>query len=63
MQRVEETKPLKDMDPTKFDAIFVVGGHGPMFDMPDNDLVNKTVAAIYEKGGIASAVCHGPAGK
>jgi len=25
--------------------------------------VNKTVAAIYEKGGIAAAVCHGPAGK
>jgi len=62
MQRVEETKSLKDMDPANFDAIFVVGGHGPMFDMADNDQVNKTVAAIYEKGGIAAAVCHGPAG-
>ncbi|XP_068747913.1 uncharacterized protein [Montipora capricornis] len=62
MEGVENTIDINSVDPAKFDAVFVVGGHGPMFDLPDNDKVNEAVAAIYEKGGIAAAVCHGPAG-
>merc|ERR1712173_19097 len=33
-----------------------------MWDFPDCEAQNKAAAAIYEAGGIVSAVCHGPAG-
>jgi len=63
MKSVDNTIALDAVDPAKFDAVFCVGGHGPMFDLPDNETLEKAVRTIYEKGGIASAVCHGPAGK
>lgn len=62
MKAVDNTASINSVDPAKFDVIFFVGGHGPMFDLPENDDVNKAVATVYEKGGIAAAVCHGPAG-
>ena len=63
MKSVDNTIALDTVDPAKFDVVFCVGGHGPMFDLPDNKTLEKVVRTIYEKGGIASAVCHGPAGK
>lgn len=62
MHLVDTTNVITSIDLAKFDVIFCVGGHGPMFDLPDNVEINKAVAAVYEKGGIAAAVCHGPAG-
>ncbi|KAL9980238.1 hypothetical protein ACROYT_G008796 [Oculina patagonica] len=62
MKAVDNTTPIHSVDPTKFDMVFCVGGHGPMFDLPDCEALNKAVRTIYEKGGIAAAVCHGPAG-
>lgn len=51
-----------DVDPQKYKAIFYAGGHGAMFDFPDNKKLAEIASAIYENGGIVSAVCHGPAG-
>ena len=62
MNAVNNTTPIHSVDPTKFDVVFCVGGHGPMFDLPDCEALNNAVRTIYEKGGIAAAVCHGPAG-
>lgn len=45
-----------------YKAIFYAGGHGPMFDLPDNQDIAKLAVSIYENGGIVSAVCHGPVG-
>lgn len=60
---LKDTLPLDKVDIKTVDVFFCAGGHGPMFDFPDSDVVNKDVAAVYEKGGIVAAVCHGPAGK
>ena len=46
-----------------FKAIFYAGGHGPMFDLPQNQEIAKIGVGIYENGGIVSAVCHGPVGR
>jgi putative intracellular protease/amidase len=43
-------------------AIHFVGGHGAMWDFPDNAAIARIAAAIYENRGAVSAVCHGPAG-
>ncbi|MCU0683528.1 MAG: type 1 glutamine amidotransferase domain-containing protein [Polyangiaceae bacterium] len=50
------------IDPSNYDAIFYAGGHGTMWDFPDDLGLARVAAAIYERGGVVAAVCHGPAG-
>ncbi len=45
-----------------FDAVFVVGGKGAMFDLPLDTSLARLAGDIYDRGGVVSAVCHGPAG-
>jgi putative intracellular protease/amidase len=56
-----DTPLLKDLDPSRYSAVFFAGGHGTMWDFADNDAVQKVIREIWESGGIISAVCHGPA--
>ena len=44
-----------------FDAIFYVGGHGPMFDLVDDTTSQQLIKEFWEEGKIVSAVCHAPA--
>lgn len=44
-----------------FQAVFFPGGHGTMFDLPDNPEVQRLVRSFYERGKVVAAVCHGPA--
>ena len=50
------------IEPGKYAAIFFAGGHGTMWDFPDDPTLPKLAAAIYDGGGVVGAVCHGPAG-
>lgn len=50
------------VDPQRYRAIFYAGGHGTMWDLPDNERLAEIAASIYRRGGIVAAVCHGPAG-
>ncbi len=54
------TKSMSDIDPTNYQVIYFAGGHGTMWDFPDNRDIQRVTAAIYENGGIVGAVCHGP---
>jgi putative intracellular protease/amidase len=45
-----------------FDAIYFTGGHGVMWDFPDNARLQAITRDIFERGGIVSSVCHGYAG-
>jgi len=51
-----------DVNPSRYSAIFFVGGHGTMWDLADNHILADVTAAIYESGGVVGAVCHGPVG-
>lgn len=46
-----------------YQVIFYPGGHGPMFDLPNNDEIAALTKTAYESGAIVSAVCHGIAGQ
>lgn len=61
MNRLENTLKVSDIDPAAYDAIYLTGGHGVMFDFKNPDLA-QLVAAFHESDKIVSAVCHGPTG-
>jgi len=58
---LEKTFALSDLDSKSYGAVLFAGGHGTMWDFPNNKKVNRISSEIYENGGIVSAVCHGPA--
>ncbi|WIA33443.1 hypothetical protein OEZ86_006575 [Tetradesmus obliquus] len=60
---LEHTVKLSDVsDPTFYDAVFVPGGHGPMFDLAESELLGDILTKAAAAGKIIAAVCHGPAG-
>ena len=62
MNKLGNTLSVDEVNPSDYDVIYYTGGHGVIWDFP-NDLKMQEVAKnIYENGGIVSAVCHGLAG-
>ncbi len=55
------TRP-DDIDPAGVDAIYFTGGHAVMWDFPDSAGLQAITRAVWERGGIVSAVCHGYCG-
>lgn len=43
-------------------AIYYTGGHGVVWDFPDNKDLQALSLSIYENGGFVASVCHGLAG-
>ncbi|CAF4795170.1 unnamed protein product [Rotaria sp. Silwood1] len=56
----ENTKKLSEINPNDYVALFYVGGHGPCFDLPEDEVSIKLAEAIWNQGKILSAICHGP---
>ncbi|PBC77250.1 putative intracellular protease/amidase [Streptomyces sp. TLI_235] len=59
MAVLKGTDSVADVDPDDYSTIFFTGGHGTMWDFPDNADLQRTARAIYTGGGIVSSVCHG----
>ncbi len=60
--KVENTLKPSEINPSNYVAIHFAGGHGAVWDLPDNAEIASIATKIYENNGIVSAVCHGPAG-
>lgn len=61
MAKLANTFPMERVEPGRYAAVFVVGGKGAMFDLPGSEALQSVIAKIYQRGGVVSAVCHGPA--
>jgi putative intracellular protease/amidase len=61
MNLLDDTKKVTEVSVDDYDAIYLTGGHGVMFDFCGDDL-GAVTAKFYETGRIVSSVCHGPAG-
>ncbi|KAJ7591130.1 class I glutamine amidotransferase-like protein [Mycena floridula] len=54
-------KKIAEVDAANYDAIFYVGGHGPVIDLPFDAANAKLASDFYQAGKITASVCHGPA--
>jgi putative intracellular protease/amidase len=59
---VAGTPAFEILDPDGFDALFLPGGHGTMFDYPVSEPLARLVERFDRSGKVVAAVCHGPAG-
>lgn len=61
LRKFAHAKKLTEVNSADYDAVFYVGGHGPVIDLAF-DLVNAKLASeFFRAGKITAAVCHGPA--
>ena len=62
MELLNNTIATSKIKPEIYDAVYIVGGKGAMFDLPFDPSLQEIIHAIYKKNNaIVSAVCHGPA--
>ncbi len=62
MNRLGATLRPDQVNPDDYIAIYYAGGHGVIWDFPDNTQLQALSRHIYEKGGVVSSVCHGAVG-
>ncbi|ONI81647.1 type 1 glutamine amidotransferase domain-containing protein [Actinosynnema sp. ALI-1.44] len=59
--KLAATSQASQVRSAEYSAIFFAGGHGAMWDFPESAGLARLAREIYERGGVVSAVCHGPA--
>ncbi|MFF9035349.1 type 1 glutamine amidotransferase domain-containing protein [Streptomyces sp. NPDC014892] len=62
MDKLKQTISVSQAEVDDYDAIYLTGGHGVMFDFHQSAALETLIARFYETGRIVSAVCHGPCG-
>lgn len=62
MDQLKNTPSIATIDVTPYDAIYLTGGHGVMFDFKNSPALASLITQFYESNKIVSAVCHGPCG-
>lgn len=55
---LQATKGLDGVDPSGYDAVFLVGGQSPMVTFRGNEKVQRLVARFFEAGKVTALVCH-----
>ena len=62
VRNLENSQTTASIDPNEFDAIYIVGGKGAMFDLPFDTALQDIILNLYKRQGtVISSVCHGPA--
>ncbi|MFK7799337.1 MAG: type 1 glutamine amidotransferase domain-containing protein [Aureispira sp.] len=55
------TAPLETVKAADYDAIFYPGGHGPLWDLAENQHSIALIEDFYHQNKPVAAVCHAPA--
>ena len=57
-EMLANTRKITEVNADDYDAIFLVGGQGPMYTFRGNHNLEKLFADFYEAGKPSAAVCH-----
>lgn len=60
-EKIRQSWRAAAIDMHVFDALFVPGGHGAMWDLATDPAVAHLVETAFASGRIVAALCHGPA--
>lgn len=55
---LDHTPSIAEVSVADYDAIFLVGGQGPMYTFRNNAALQKLFVEFYEAGKPSAAVCH-----
>lgn len=55
---LKNTRKFTEVNTDEYDAIFLVGGQGPMYTFKGNGDLEKLFATFYESGKPSASVCH-----
>jgi len=55
------TLKLSDISADDYDAVFYPGGHGPLWDLAEDQNSIALIESMYSAGKPVAAVCHAPA--
>lgn len=58
---LKNTKNIKEISASNYIAVFIPGGHGTMFDFPQDITLQKILQEFAESNKVIASVCHGPA--
>lgn len=61
-KKLKNTLTPSEVNYQDYTVIYYAGGHGTMWDFPNNEELSTLAQKIYENNGIVGAVCHGPSG-
>lgn len=56
------TLPLEKITASDYDALFIPGGHGPLWDLASNDNSGHIILNFMDQEKHVASVCHGVAG-
>lgn len=62
MRKLAGARPVSAYLDDDLDIVFLVGGHGAVWDMPEDRPLADLLTRTHAQGGVVAAVCHGPAG-
>ncbi|MEY8765607.1 MULTISPECIES: type 1 glutamine amidotransferase domain-containing protein [Francisella] len=56
---MKNSTSLRDVNIKEYDAIVFAGGHGAMWDFPNDSNVQNKILDVYSRYGVVGAICHG----
>lgn len=61
LDQLATTLKLNEVNADDYDAIFYPGGHGPLWDLVNNEVSLQLIEKFWRQGKPVAAVCHAPA--
>ena len=61
-EAINNTLAIAKINAEGYDAIFLPGGHGTMWDLPTSQPLANIISQAYAQDKVVAAVCHGTAG-
>jgi len=61
-QKLDNSLPLAAVEPANYQILYLAGGHGTLWDFPNNTRLQEIIRQVYESNGMVAAVGHGTGG-
>ncbi len=62
MRRLEHSLPIGELDPSRYDIVFLAGGWGAAYDLGQSRELGEFMTRANANGAVIGGVCHGPLG-